>query len=89
MIARHLRPVFRQYAAGKFFDLAEGHGLETARALKAEGEASDTGEQVQEAKLAHAPTPSPMAAAYRAAIASAGSMIFVSTSCVRDCPPGP
>nr|WP_052757334.1 hypothetical protein [Sphingobium chungbukense] len=51
MIARHLRPVFRQHAAGKFFDLAKGDRLETASALKAKAETADAAEQVEDAQL--------------------------------------
>lgn len=47
VIAGDRRPVFRQHAAGKFFDLAKGDRLETARALQAETEAADAAEQVQ------------------------------------------
>lgn len=38
MIAGHLRPVFRQYAAGELFDLAEGDRFKAACALQAEAE---------------------------------------------------
>jgi hypothetical protein len=49
--------VFRQNAAGKVFDFAEGDGFETARALKAEAKAAYAAEQVKEAQLTHLHTP--------------------------------
>jgi hypothetical protein len=57
MVAGHLWPVFRQHAAGKVFDFAEGDGLETARAFKAKGKPADAAEQVKEAQLAHLHSP--------------------------------
>jgi hypothetical protein len=50
--------VFRQHAAGKVFDFAEGDGLETAGALKAKAKAAYAAEQVKEAQFAylHSPT---------------------------------
>lgn len=72
-IARHLGPVFRQYAAREFLNLAEGDRLKSARALKTERETADAAEQVKDSQLAHGSThssepmnPSATAAAARA-----------------------
>ena len=55
MVARHLRPVFRQHAAGKFFDLAKGDRLETASAFEAKRESANAAEEVENAQLLHSP----------------------------------
>jgi len=57
MVARHSGPVFRQNFAGKFLNLAEGNGFKTAGALKAEGEAANSAEQVKDAQLIHITLP--------------------------------
>jgi len=44
---RDTRPMFRQHLAGERLDLAEGHGLEPARAFQAEGEAADAAEKIK------------------------------------------
>lgn len=55
MIAGHLRPMFRQDAAGKFLDLAEGYRLEAASTLKPKAQASKPAEKIEHLKLvAHA-----------------------------------
>src|SRR3546814_3162094 len=41
MIARHLRPMFLEYTAGKFLDLAERDGFKSASPLKTQREAAD------------------------------------------------
>jgi hypothetical protein len=48
--ARNLGPMLRQHLAGEWVDLAEGDRLEPARALKAEREAADPAEQVEDAE---------------------------------------
>jgi hypothetical protein len=49
--------VFRQHAAGKGFNLAEGDGLETAGAFKAQRKSAYAAEQVKQAQLIHASAP--------------------------------
>jgi hypothetical protein len=49
MVYRHLRPVFRQYAAGEFFDFAERYGLETACAFQAKAESADAAKKIKDA----------------------------------------
>jgi hypothetical protein len=56
MIAQHLRPMFRQHAAGKFLDLAKGDRFKTASAFQPKAETADTAEQVEDAQFAHAAT---------------------------------
>ena len=46
VIAGHLWPVFRQHPARERFDLAEGNGLKTARALKAKAETANAAKQI-------------------------------------------
>jgi hypothetical protein len=46
----HLGPVLPQHLAAEGVNLAEGHRLESARALQPEADAPDAGEQVQRAK---------------------------------------
>jgi len=45
---RNLWPMLRQHPPAEWIDLAERHGLETARPLQAEGKAADAAEQVED-----------------------------------------
>jgi hypothetical protein len=49
-IARHVRPVLRQYLAAEWVNLAEGHGLKATRALEAQAEPADPRKKVQHPK---------------------------------------
>lgn len=51
VIARHLRPMFRQHGAGEFLDFAERDGFEAARSFQPEAEPTNSAEQIQQAKL--------------------------------------
>lgn len=51
MIARHLWPVFRQHAAGKFFNFAKGDRLKPAGAFQPKTETADPAEQVEDTQL--------------------------------------
>jgi hypothetical protein len=46
MITGHLRPMLRQYTAGKFFDFAKGDSFKAARSLKAKAETANAAEQI-------------------------------------------
>ena len=52
-IARHLGPMFRQYAAREFLNLAEGDRLKPARALKTQRKSTHARKQVEDVQLAH------------------------------------
>jgi hypothetical protein len=52
-ISGHARPVLRQDSPAEWVDLAKGDGLEGAALLKAEREAADAAEQVEEAERLH------------------------------------
>src|SRR3546814_5150166 len=51
MIARHLGPIFLEYTAGKFLDLAERDGFKSASPLKTKREAADAGEAIKDFQL--------------------------------------
>jgi hypothetical protein len=55
-IARHLGPVFCQYAAREFLNLAEGDGLKPASALKTQRKSTHARKQVEYSQLAHGST---------------------------------
>lgn len=56
IVTGDLGPMLRQHTAGEGFDFAEGDRLESARPLKAEGEAANTAEKVEDAEhLRHRP----------------------------------
>ena len=47
IVTGDLGPMLRQHTAGEGFDFAEGDRLESARPLKAEGEAANTRKQIE------------------------------------------
>lgn len=51
--------MFRQNAAGEWFNFAEGDGFKPACPLKAKAKAADAAEQVKDAQL-HSPAPMPI-----------------------------
>lgn len=55
MVARHLRPVFRQNAAGKILNLAKRYSLEPASALKPQRKAPDARKQIEHTQFTHCP----------------------------------
>jgi len=62
--------VFLEDAAREFLDLAEGEGLEPACPLKAQAEAADAAEKVEDPQLAHASHPNSQSAARAPVVAN-------------------